>query len=217
MKKKILIILCLTFVLIFTSGCTANYTLKYEDDIFTEYLQVTGEAEDEAHPTYNAIKESGLYADRDGTEQFVLDPSSSRYDVKLEHELEQTKLEDLKAVSECFNLSTYKETETSYYLSLYGGFICPYLSEDSTFVLETSAEVITHNAHEQEEEKYIWNLNEDDLSEEGITFQIIKTTVEEPSVVGDSMFPLWLRILLIVIIAGVGIGLIYLLKKSTER
>ena len=34
MKKKILLTIILAFILIFTSGCNVNYTLKYEDDTY---------------------------------------------------------------------------------------------------------------------------------------------------------------------------------------
>ena len=36
MKKKILLALILSFTLITLSGCTADYTLKYENDTYTE-------------------------------------------------------------------------------------------------------------------------------------------------------------------------------------
>lgn len=215
MKKKIFVIICLLLVVIFTTGCSATYTLKFEDDSFTEIIEVSGEHEDDAHPTYSSILENGLYADINGTELFELDPSSSRYDVKLSHQLDQVKLKDLKAVTECFNLSSYKESDTSIYFALYGGFTCSYL-EDSTFILETDTEVFSHNAHETEDNKYIWNLDEDEL-EDGIYFHIMRTEKEENILLNDSMFPIWLKILFIVIIAGVGIGLIYIAKKSTER
>lgn len=216
MKKKLSLIFGLLFVALFASGCSANYTLKYEDDTFTEILEVTGEEEDEAHPTYASIKENGLYADIDGTEMFELDPASSRYDVKLTHELNQVKLKDLKAVTECFSLSNYIENDTSIYFSLHGEFTCTYL-EDSTFTLETDAEVFSHNAHEVKNNKYIWNLDEDELDEEGIKFQILRTEKDTSLLNSDSMFPIWLKILFLVIILGVGIGLIYIAKKSTER
>ena len=71
MKKNVLLIL---IVILLTTGCTANYTLKYEDGTFTETVEVTGDKEDDAHPTYQTIKDSGLYADSEGDEKFELDP-----------------------------------------------------------------------------------------------------------------------------------------------
>lgn len=215
MKKK-LCLLVLLFIILFSTGCSANYTLKYENDSFTEIIEVTGEEEDEAHPTYSSIKEKGLYADIEGTEMFELDPESSRYDVKLTHELNQVKLEDLRAVTECFTLSKYLESDTSIYFSLHGDFTCTYL-EDSTFTLETDSEVFSHNAHKVKDNKYIWNLDEDELNDEGIKFQVLRTNKETSLLNSDSMFPIWLKVLFLVIILGVGIGLIYLAKKSTER
>ena len=72
MKKKNLLTLILTFTLITLSGCTANYTLKYENDTFTEIVNIRGEKEDQAHPTYESIKTDGYKADVDGKEYFVL-------------------------------------------------------------------------------------------------------------------------------------------------
>lgn len=215
MKKKILLITILILISLTTSGCTANYTLKYEKGIFTEYIEITGDKEDDAHPTYNEIKDNGLYADIDGKELFKLDEKSTRYDVKLSHRLKDVSLDKLKAVSECFNLSIYKETENSYYLSLYGGFTCENLT-NSTFTLETDATVTINNAHRIEGNKYIWDLDKEKL-EDGIKFQVLTPEVNEIIPENDTMLPTWAKILLAFVIIGVGVGLIFLLKRINER
>lgn len=216
MKKKKILVFNLILVLIVTTGCSANYTLKYEDDTFTEYVNITGDSEDEAHPTYSDILENDLYADIDGIEKFELEPESTRYDVTLTHELESVKLERLQAVSECFNLNTYKETESSYYLALYGGFTCTFLT-DSTFTLETDAKVLTNNAHEIDGNKYTWYLNEDKLGDEGITFQVMKSTVEKSSLKTDTVLPIWLKILIVLILIGSGFGLVFIIENYKKR
>ena len=214
MNKKILLIIILAFIVIITTGCTANYTLKYEDGTFTEYLNVVGETEDDAHPTYSEIKENGLYADINKTELFTLEPESSRYDVVLTHTLETTKLDKLKAVSECFNLTTYEESENYYYLSLYGGFTCSYLT-NSTFTLETNANVTINNAHKIEGNKYIWYLEEDKL-EEGITFQVMTPAIDEVKIESDTMISTWGKVIIVIIILIISGFLITLLKKVNE-
>lgn len=216
MKKKLLLTLSLVFVLLCTSGCTVEYTLKYENDTFTEYVDIRGESEDDAHPTYDDIVENGLYADIGGQEYFDLEPKSTRYDVSLTHELKDVTLEDLKAVSECFTLNTYKEASGSYYMALYGDFTCSYLT-NSTFTLQTDAKVLINNAHEIDGNRYIWKLDKDSLGEDGIKFQIMQSTIKQSSVSTDTMLPLWAKILLVAIIIGVGVGLIILLKKALER
>lgn len=216
MKKKILLTLSLVLVLVCTSGCTANYTLKYENDTFTENLHVKGTSEDDAHPTYVDILENGLYADIGGKEYFESTPTSSKYDVTLNHELKDVTLKQLKAVSECFTLSTYKEVEGSYYMYLHGDFTCNYL-EDSTFTLETAAKVLINNAHEVKDNQYIWHLDSDSLGDEGIKFQIMKTTVKQANVINDSILPIWAKILLALLIIGSGVAIIVLLKKVQER
>lgn len=77
-KKKILLALILSLTLITLSGCTAEYTLKYENDTFTEIVNIRGENADKAHPTYESIKTNGYKADVDGKEDFVLSEDSSR-------------------------------------------------------------------------------------------------------------------------------------------
>ena len=216
MKKKILLTIILTFVLIFTSGCNVNYTLKYEDDTFYETLNVQGKNEDDAHPTYTDILENGLFADIKGKEYFEPTASSSKYDVTLNHTLQDVTLKELKTVSECFTLSTYKEAEGSYYMYLHGDFTCTYL-EDSTFTLETDADVIIENAHRKSENKYIWDLDEDALGDKGIKFQILKSTVEEEAKKTSTMLPIGVTIVFGIIIAGAGVGLVLLLKKQKER
>lgn len=214
--KKILLVFSLVLVSILSTGCSVNYTLKYEDDTFTEHVQITGESEDDAHPTYADILEDGLYADIDGVEKFELDASSTRYDVSLTHELSDVKLDRLQAVFECFTLNTYKELEGSYYLALYGDFTCPYLT-NSTFTLETDARVITNNAHEVDGNKYIWYLDEDKLGEDGIIFQVMNTEVASTSIKSDSFLPIWVKLLLGLMIIGVGVGLVFFLKKLEHK
>lgn len=215
MKKKILLTLILTFTLITLSGCSASYTLKYEDDTFTEIVNIRGEKEDQAHPTYESIKTNGYKADVDGKEDFILTDDSSRFDVTLTHEVKEVKLNKLKAVSECFTLNTYKETENSYYLSLYGNFTCDNL-KNSTFTLETDAEVTVENAHKKEGNKYIWNLDEEKL-EDGIKFQIIKPELDKVKIGSDTMFSTTAKIIIALIIIGCGVGLFLILKKVNER
>ena len=223
MKKKGILLLSLLMLVFFTTGCTATYTLKYENDTFTEHVNIVGAEEspdnplfDEAHPTYDDIVENGLYADIHGKEYFELESNSSSYDVTLTHELKDVKLENLKAVSECFALSTYREGDDIYSMALYGKFSCTYL-EDSTFILETDARVLKQNAHEVDGNKYIWHLDEEQLGEEGISFQLMKTKVVENSTANDTMLPTSIKILIMVLIIGVGCALIFLLKKALER
>ncbi|MBE6151169.1 MAG: hypothetical protein E7162_05100 [Firmicutes bacterium] len=214
MKKKILLALILSFTLITLSGCTAEYTLKYENDTFTEIVNIRGEKEDQAHPTYESIKTNGYKADVDGKEDFVLSEDSSRFDVTLTHELKDVKLNKLKAVSECFTLNTYKESENSYYISLYGNFTCDNLT-NSTFTLETDAKVATENSHKKEGNKYIWNLEEEKLKD-GIKFQIIKPELENIKIGSDTMFSTTAKIIIALIIIGIVVGLFLILKKTNE-
>ncbi len=207
--KKVVLFILLVFML---TGCTANYTLKYDNDQFTEYVEITGDQEDDGHPTYADLQNGGYSADIKNKELFQLDSSSSRYDVKLSHVVKAVPLEDLRTVSECFNLDTIKETENVVSVSLYGGFTCDYL-ENSTFTLETDNAVINHNADEVDGNKYIWKLTSD-LNDEGISFQILKSDSEKRS---TSIVPTWLRVVAIVLILGVAIGSILLLKKNETK
>lgn len=214
MKKKILIILIL--VLIFTTGCTADYTLKYENGTFTEIINVRGQNEDQGHPSYEAIKNNGYKADIDGIEDFILDEKSTEFDVTLKHQLKNVKLNQLKAITECFTLNTYKETDNSYYLSLYGDFICQNLT-NSTFTLETSEKVTIHNAHRVEKNKYIWDLEEEKITKDGIIFQIIQTKEKNINIGSDTMLSTTSKIVISFIIIGVGIGLYFVLKRVNQR
>ena len=216
MKKKILLTLVFAFLLICLTGCSANYTLKYENGVFTETVNVVGDNEDEGHPTYDDIKNNGYKADISGLESFVLDPGSSSFDVTLTHELKDVKLNELKAVSECFTLNTYEETDSSYFLSLYGDFICTNLN-DSSFILETKEKVIIHNAHKVKENQYIWNLNENDLNDKGIKFQIMKPQESKVKIGSDTMLSTEAKIVITLIIIGIGAVLFLIVKRVQER
>ena len=215
MNKKGLLILIL-FTIITLSGCSANYTLTYENDTFTETVNVRGEETDQAHPSYEKIKENGYHADVEKKELFTLDYNSTKNDVTLTHELQDVKLDKLKAVHECFGLYKYDETEESYYLSLYGDYYCSYL-EDSTFTLETDSVVTLHNAHRVEKNKYIWDLDEEKIKDSGIKFQVMKSTIKDVKVSGNTMLPLSAKILILILIVGVTGGFYVMAKRANER
>jgi len=209
--RKILLVLSLVFI---TTGCSANYTLEYKDGVFKENIHLRGE--DDTNPTFDEIKKDGLTADVDDTEKFTLDNDSTKYDVKLSHILKNTNLNRLRVVSQCFTLNTYKETEKSYYMSLYGDFTCTNLT-NSTFTLETDAIVILNNAHKVKDNKYIWYLEEEKINDEGIKFQILTSDVKKINKKNNTMIPTWVKFLIAIIMISVGYGLIFLLKKANER
>lgn len=211
--KKILLVFILLFLV---TGCTVNYRLTYEDGVFTEYLNIVDKEEDDAHPSYETVKNSGAYADITGKEKFKLDSNSTPDDIHLSHVLKDTKLKDLVVVSECFGLSTIEELDSSYYVYLYGDFTCQNL-KNSKFILETDSEVLNHNATSTEDNKYIWNLTEEEAGKNGIKFQIVKSDAKKESLAIISIFPSWAKIVIFIIIVLVGGISILFLKRTFEN
>ena len=227
MNRRVKIFLLLVFVFILT-GCKANYTIIYEDDKFTEKLSIIPEEflEDEAHPSYEDAKNKGVYADLEGKEKFQMDSDSTKTNIKLTHELKDDNLGDLSGFSECFSLHTYKETDNSIYYAAHGDFYCDNLNNKntegeklsalSTFTLQTSAEVLNHNANEVKDNKYIWYLDSDHLSSDGIIFQIMKTKDGKSATENSgksSMIPWYVKVIVTIIVVGVLFGTIFVLSK----
>ncbi|MBR4262484.1 MAG: hypothetical protein IKQ35_03890 [Bacilli bacterium] len=219
MNKKVFILIILVLLL---TGCKANYVLKYENGKFSEHLEFISEktkyVEDEAHPTYEALKENNVPAVVDGSEKWIVDQDSDQYDIKISHDLNNSTLDDLTIVDECFSLHTYKEGDKTIYYAAHGDYNCDFLDNGSTFTLETSSEVIDSNATEVDGNKYIWDLNSQKVKENGIVFQLVKESFEKDSKkkkTDSSLIPWYVKLIIsvIVIVAVIG-GVTYIKNHS---
>ncbi len=218
MNKKIGLLIFLVLIL---TGCKANYVLEYENGTFTEHLEFISSAdtyiEDEGHPSYEALKENNVSAVNDGSEKWSVDHGSSKYDIKISHTLENTTLNDITLPGECFAHHTYKENNNTIYYSAFGDFSCDYLDEGSTFTLVTSAKVLDSNATSKENNKYIWDLSDEKVRKDGISFQILKESKEKDMNKNRSadLIPWYVKFIISIIFIAVIMGtVIYMRNRS---
>lgn len=218
MNKKIGLLL---FLVLLLTGCKANYVIKYENGKFSEHLEIISSEntynEDEAHPTYDMLKENTVSAINDGTEKWIVDQDSSKYDIKISHNLNKSTLNDLTVFKECFTLNTYKEGNDSIYYSAYGDFRCYDLEEGSSFILETKNQVVDNNATKIEKDKYIWDLKDKGIQKDGIYFQILKDDKEltKKSHRQSELIPWYIKFIVSVIAIAVIIYAITYIKKNS--
>lgn len=197
MKKKLFALIVISLFVV--SGCQANYTISYEDGVFNENLELINSKseyieDDEGHASFESFRDGKVIASIDGQERYAMDPNSTKYDMILNHRLENTTLDDMISINECFSDHTYSDENGQIYFSAYGDFLCSYL-KDSTVTLKTDSEVLYTNAHETKDGLYIWNLDKKSLGNEGIVFQLMQK--KESDSVSKEIIPWYVKIIII--------------------
>lgn len=213
MKKVFIYFLSLV---VFLTGCTANYCIEYKDNKFKEYLEVSGTEIGDNIPSYEDARINGVYADIDSLEKFELSPDSSNTQAFLTHYLEEVTLDKLRIPSTCFSLKSYDETEDYYYVSYFGDFYCDYV-KNGKFTLVTDKKVLIHNADVVDGESYTWNLDSDKIKEEGINFEVSKKL--KADAINNDIFNLLtiLKIILGILFVMFASVVIFYLKKRMDE
>lgn len=205
MKKKLIIILSLLFVL---TGCTANYELTYKKGIFTEEITIYEDKEisnNEDLPSITKIEnKSDKVKIKDGEyykiEHFV---ENDKNVLKASYKYDKLSLKDSLVYNECFSKKSIVEDKNSIYIKLDGEIVCEYL-ENATIAFKTDKQVLKTNADTKNKRKGIYSWNH--IPDDGIIIEISKKNIKKDV----NIIPPILRIVIVLILLGIGI---YILKK----
>lgn len=176
MKKRILLIIT---ILLFTTGCTCQYNLTIEGNVYKEEIILTGETSEEIN-TFN--KKWKVPVDKE-IYNLGLDPSSQSVNesdiynykltgskLKFNYEFTKNGYANSSAVSNCYNKLTVSNYGDSIILSTNTKVECfdkyPPLTSINVNV-KVDKPVISHNADRVNGNVYIWNItksNKDDKS-----------------------------------------------------
>ena len=174
MKKRILLIIT---ILLFTTGCTCEYNLTIDDNIYKEEIILTGESSDEIATFNNDWK---VPIDKD-IYNLGLDPStkstdqSDLYNYKLRgsnltftYDFTKSQFENATSVSSCYDKLTVSNYGDSLVISTSQKVLCfdkyPPLTNIKVNITVTS-EVINNNADSIKGNTYTWNITRDNASD----------------------------------------------------
>ena len=165
MKKFFLILLCLLL-----TGCSAEYRLTYDDDEFTEDINVII---DKNNSNFNILKKElinkKIYAFANKQEIGYYDSShkdlANSFIMNYNYTYDFTSFRKSRVLKECFELASLTKDEENYYILSKGNFKCLNFNninvEELKIVFETKHKVIKNNADNVKGNKYIWNFSKD--------------------------------------------------------
>lgn len=222
MKKIILLIVTILFL----TGCSVDYNLKFNNDTIDEEIVTVFEGN--IYKTAETMSGDSIYPEE---EAVYNDISSLRYGkdyykksikigndtstVTLKYTYNYDNLEESYLAHNCFEKALFLNEKDSYFIKLSGIFTCA-SNNRINFKITTDKEVITHNAEKVDGNTYIWTLGNDVDSNE-ILFQMskVKENNTNDTKVKTSTISI-LRIIVLLILIGAGIA-VFLIKKKMNR
>jgi len=168
--KKILVIIML---LLFT-GCKAEYCIEFIDDTITEKVVITAPGTLEYEAIKNnkfapvpAFKNSAYNLEEpvknEGVEYYGLTASDNK--INLEYKFKIEEYEESYIANSCYNYFKIFREEDNIVLSTGKEFNCFYPGRDIDeidVIITTNHKVLYNNADKVINNKYIWNLKNDD-------------------------------------------------------
>lgn len=156
--KKLLILILLLFI----TGCDAEYTLKYEDNVFSDSIEVfdyyNSEDESSEDKDLSYFVNKKQYYDIDGLNPYKVnyeETSENYYDLKYTATFDKVSYEFSSVLNNCVQYHDFVEDEEKIYIMAYGEYYCEYFDELKISLI-TDKKVTYSNADEEKNGKHIW-------------------------------------------------------------
>ena len=204
MKKKVLFLLILIFVV--CSGCTNQYTLTYEDDIFSEQLVITDitEEDNKALLRYGEGSDN-LKIDEKNSYKYIEKSGTKIYSYKMGEDFVKSPL-----ISTCFENVFVVDKDDYLHIKTDGEYYC--VNHDIEVLFKTDKEVIFNNASTVKDNVYKW-----DSLEDGIEFQVSKINLANSNSITNNASQLYVRLIICVVFIIVVIFTVMYLKKRNKN
>ena len=156
--KKLLILILLLFI----TGCDAEYTLKYEDNVFSDSIEVfdyyNSEDESSEDKDLSYFVNKKQYYDIDGLNPYKVnyeETSENYYDLKYNATYDEISYELSNVLNNCVQYHDFVEDEEKIYITAYGEYYCEYFDKLKISLI-TDKKVTYSNADEEKNGKHIW-------------------------------------------------------------
>lgn len=204
--KKIILLLILALVV---TGCTAEYTLTFEDDVFKEHIVIYEEKNSIGTNIFgiNSLKENPDLAkiDDDHSYKYNISSDDKNNILTLDYTYDDVSIEKSQ-IFDCFRYKNFIDGDDYYYVSLETDMVCENL-KDATITFKTDKKVLDDNASEKDVSQGIYKWN--NFVGGKIYFQVSKTQKIDSSNVEDVDFIPWYIKIIIVLVFAVVIFFIY--------
>lgn len=182
MKKRIILLI---MILLLTTGCTSEYNLTIDNNVYQEKVNINGITSDELS---NLNRDWQIPIDKDEYNNISGDPSSeikitgdtysynvSGNNLTFNYDFTRSTLNNSTAISICYDKATITNYEDSIVISTSSKVTCfnkyPYLTSIKVNIT-TDKSVTSHNADSVNGNTYIWNINKGNSTNKSINMII---------------------------------------------
>lgn len=170
MKKLIY----LGLLLVFLTGCTCNYELEFKDDTLIENVKLTVPNSEEQLVT--ELKNTSVYAIYNNLDIQLyntnFDKGLINFTVNYNYVYTPEMFNQALYANDCFDAFSFVKQGDNYILSTSEGFKCMslnyYFLDELKLQIKTNHVVLENNADQSKDEKYIWNINNDNAENKRI-------------------------------------------------
>ena len=185
MKKKLFILIIL---LLFTTGCTCEYNLKIEDNIFKEQIKLTADSQEEMSAfnkkwEISAKKDQNVPGGDPSTTETITNSiykyNLSNSTLTFDYNFSQSEYNSSTAISKCYNNITITNYQNSTIISTPSTVICfdNYPSLDKVIVnVIVDRDVKSNNADGVNGNTYTWNLTRENANDKTINMVIVNSS-----------------------------------------
>lgn len=204
MKKKLLLLVVLVFIV--CVGCTNQYTLTYEDGIFSEQLVITDISQEDNKALLRYSEGSDyLKIDDKNSYKYIEKSGSKIYSYKMGEDFVKSPL-----ITTCFENVFVVDKEDYLHIKTDGEYYC--VSHEIEVLFKTDKEVIYNNASIVKDNVYKW-----DNLEEGIEFQVSKVNLANSSSVNNNANQLYIRLIICIVFIVIIVFTVMHLKKKNKN
>lgn len=170
MKKYILLLI---FLVILT-GCDVKYELNFQDENLIENIQLT--LKNNEKDKIDELKRTRPYAIFNWSNERLYnvnyDPGILNFIANYSYTYNIDEFKQAKNIGDCFDAYSFVKQNDNYILSTSKGFNCmtySYVPINNLIIeITTNHEVLENNADETKNNKYIWNITNDNTSDKQI-------------------------------------------------
>ena len=201
MKKKLLIFLCIMFLI---TGCSVNYDLTIDNDSFSEDIDVNLVSERFIGDEYCNIPSVVSST----TEKYDCNITNSgiNYNIKYNYTYDLNSVNNGFFINRCYSDVDIQDTGEKLLLSTGGYFDCIYMEDigkvDNVNInIKTDLEVLNNNADSINGNVYTWVINETNYENKPINMELKKSVnIEKVIEENDNSFTLIFVITFILIV-----------------
>lgn len=189
MKKKVIILM---IIILFVTGCTCEYNLDIENGNYKENITLKADTDEELKEFNKNWKVPTDKEEYNIGEKIGTTPTyqSELYDYKLSnnvltfsHTFDINSIVNSSAVSNCYDLLTVKEYESTIIISTSSKLRCfdsyPEMNR-IIVIIGVDKKVISNNADSINGNKYIWYLDKSEKDKKSINMTIDNTIEDAP-------------------------------------